>query len=452
MKPALLLLASLLLSPAGSAQESEPAFNSNRWQENYQYLAKQPRKNVYDNFKYLPLLSDRDDVYLSLGGNFRERLNSYNNDLFGLKPHNDGQVFLHRFLVHANLHVSEQVRAFIQLSSYLSDTVGLNKGSLDNNSADLQQGFVDLHFQTVTARVGRQEFALGSSRLISVREGQNVRRAFDGVHVRLKHTYLDVEAFGFEEVEVKPASFDDQGNTQEKLWGLNSKWAFKPTKAEFYYIGLQRQAAKYQAMMADETRHSFGTRMFGKQSGWDWNHEGIYQTGRYGSLTINAWTLASLTGYTFNSLKWRPRLGLSANIASGDDNAKDKQLNTFNPLYPNLSYFEEAAMLAPQNFFNIMPNLAIQPLTNVRVSVDWNFYWRLSKNDAVYVRGLNPLPQTLGVNGQFVTHAFSGNVDWEINKYVSLGFSYSHFFAGQVITEAGGHDTDYLRSQVNVAF
>lgn len=109
-------------------------------------------------------------------------------------------------------------------------------------------------------------------------------------------------------------------------------------------------------------------------------------------------------------------------------------------------------MLAPQNFFNLMPNLAIQALANVRVSVDWNFYWRLSKNDAVYVRGLNPLPQTLGVNGQFVTHAFSGNVDWEINKHVSLGFSYSHFFAGQVITEAGGHDTDYVRSQANVIF
>jgi hypothetical protein len=29
----------------------------------------------------------------------------------------------------------------------------------------------------------------------------------------------------------------------------------------------------------------------------------------------------------------------------------------------------------------------------------------------------------LGVNGQFVTHAFSGNVDWVINKYVFLGLS-----------------------------
>ncbi len=452
MKSAMLLFASSLFSAVGLAQASEQGFNSNRWQENYQYLATQTQRTAYENLKYLPLLADRDDVYLSLGGNFRERLNSYNNDLFGLKLHNDGQTFLHRFLVHADLHVTEQVRAFVQLGSYLSDTIGLNHGSLDNNSADLQQGFVDLHFQALTARVGRQEFALGSSRLISVREGQNVHRAFDGARVTLKNAYWDMDAFAFEEVEVKPDSFDDQGSSQEKLWGLNSKRSFQLTKAEFYYIGLQRKAAKYQNLIADETRHSFGIRVFGKQSGWDWNHEGVYQTGSYGPLTINAWTVASITSYTFNTLKWQPRLSLSANIASGDDNAKDHQLNTFNPLYPNLSYFEEAAMLAPQNFFNLMPSLTIQALANVRVSADWNFYWRLSKNDAVYVRGLNPLPQTLGVNGQFVTHAFSGNIDWEINKHVSLGFSYSHFFAGQVITEAGGHDTDYVRSQLNVVF
>jgi hypothetical protein len=79
-------------------------------------------------------------------------------------------------------------------------------------------------------------------------------------------------------------------------------------------------------------------------------------------------------------------------------------------------------------------------------------FLRLSKNDAVYVRGLKPLTQTLGVNGQFVTHAISANMEWEINKHLSLGLSYSHFFAGQVITEAGGHDSDYVRTQLNIVF
>lgn len=452
MKPGLIPLALSLVSTAGIAQASESGFNSNRWQENFQYLAKQTRRNSYESLKYLPLTVDREDVYLSLGGNFRERFNSYDNDLFGLKTHADGQQFLHRFLLHADLHATEHVRAFVQLASYLSNNLGLRKGPLDNDSADLQQGFIDLQYQTLTARVGRQEFALGSSRLISVREGQNARRAFDGVRLSLKNDYLDLDAFGFEEVAITPASFDDRGNTQEKLWGLNSKWSFKPTDVEIYYIGLQRKDAHYQNMVGDESRHSFGSRVFGKRFGWDWNFEGIYQIGSFGPLTINAWTAASNSGYTFTIPSWRPRLGLSANVASGDRNATDRQLNTFNPLYPNLTYFEEAAILAPQNFFNLMPNLSLQPLPGVRLSVDWNFYWRLSNNDAVYARGLNPLEQTLGANGRFVTQALSTNIEWEIDKHFSLGFSYSHFFAEQVITEAGGRDTDYVRTQFNAVF
>ncbi|WP_426991730.1 alginate export family protein [Methylomonas sp. CM2] len=99
-----------------------------------------------------------------------------------------------------------------------------------------------------------------------------------------------------------------------------------------------------------------------------------------------------------------------------------------------------------------MPNLSLQPLPGIRLSVDWNFYWRLSKNDAVYTRGLNPLEQTLGTNGRFVTQALSTNIEWEIDKHFSLGLSYSHFFAEQVITEAGGRDTDYVRTQFNAVF
>lgn len=434
------------------AQENEPDFLSDRWKEDYRYLANQPDKNAYENLKYLPLIKGRDDVYLSLGGNFRERLNVYENDLFGFRSQGDGHQFLHRFLVHADIHATEHVRAFVQFGSYLSSTNGLGSGPLDDNSVDLQQGFVDLHFGEVTARLGRQEFSLGSSRLISVREGQNVRRAFDGARVILDQDAFDLDAFGFEEAEVDQGSFDDSSNEKEKVWGINGNWTFKPTKLDVYYVGLERNESEYQASIGDESRHSLGVRLFGKRANWDWNVEGIYQIGTFENLDINAWTVASVTGFTFQSIAWQPRIALSANIASGDDDPNDNELNTLNPIYPNLSYFEEAALLAPQNFFNIDPSLSFEPHESIKLSFDWNFFWRLSQNDAVYVRGLKPLPQTLGVDGHFVTHALTGNVDWEINRHLGLGLSYSHFFAGEVIDQAGGSDTDYFKAQLNFVF
>lgn len=452
MKKLIITFSLLMISARGFAQDNEAVLSSNRWEEDYRYLASQPDKNAYEKIKYLPLLSNRDDVYFSLGGNFRERINIYDNDLLGFNPHGTGTQFLHRFLAHADLHATDKFRAFVQLGSYLSNNDGLETGPFDKDRVDLQQGFFDLNYEAVTVRFGRQEFSLGSSRLISVREGQNVRRAFDGMRVMLKSNILDLDVFGLEEVKVSQNSFDDYGNPKEKVWGINSKWSFNPTKAEFYYIGLNRRNAAYQQMIATEIRHSVGTRLFDNRAGWDWNFEGIYQTGSFGNLTINAWTAASITGFTFNSLKWKPRLGLSANIASGDDNPNDKELNTFNPLYPNLSYFEDAAILAPENFYNFNPSISIKPTESVQISVDWNFFWRLSKNDAVYVSGLNPLTQTLDVGGHFVTHALTGNVDWKINKHLGLGLSYSHFFAGQVIEQAGGKDTSYFKAQLNFVF
>ncbi|MGH8559977.1 MAG: alginate export family protein [Methylococcales bacterium] len=447
-----IILFMCITSACVEAHDNEAVFSSNRWEEDFRYLANKLDKNAYEEIKYLSLTNNRDEVYLSLGGNFRERFNGYDNDLLGFRPKGSGSQFLHRFLVHADFHATDKFRAFIQFGSYLSNYDRLGTGLFDKDRVDLQQGFIDFNYKAVTARFGRQEFSLGSSRLISVREGQNVRRSFDGLRVMLKNDFLDLEGFGLEEVKVSPHSFDDYGNPDEKVWGVNSKWSFNPTKAEFYYVGLNRRNATYQRMIANEIRRSFCVRLFSIRAGWDWDFEGIYQTGSFGNLTINAWTTASKTGFTFNSLKWKPRLGLSANIASGDRNPKDKQLNTFNPLYPNLSYFEEAAILAPENFYNLNPSIAIKPIENLLFSVAWNFFWRLSKYDAVYVRGLNPLNQTLDVGGHFVTHAVTGNLEWEINKHFGIGLSYSYFFAGQVITQAGGKDADYFRAQLNFVF
>jgi hypothetical protein len=76
MNPSTLFLALLLFSLESFGEVSEYTFNSNRWQEDYQILAKQTHRKAYESLKYLPLLPNRDDIYLSLGGIFRERLNS----------------------------------------------------------------------------------------------------------------------------------------------------------------------------------------------------------------------------------------------------------------------------------------------------------------------------------------------------------------------------------------
>ncbi|WP_295628861.1 alginate export family protein [uncultured Nitrosomonas sp.] len=431
------------------AYAKEPGFNLYRWNEDYAYLAKKSDRDWYNRFKYAPL---REDVYVSFGGSLRERSNMYDNDRFGLLGVSDGHLFLHRVLLHADLHVTDRFRFFAELGSHLVERNGLRPGPFDRDDADVTQAFFDLRYAGSQWRVGRQEMDLGSTRLVSVRNGPNVRRAFNGIRFDTKISDVDLRLFGMNEVKVKKGAFNNGINDDEILWGIYATKDINFTKASVYYLGLYRKGAVYTQNTANETRHSIGTHLFGKRNGWDWNYELIYQFGDFGDADISAWTAASVTGYTFNQITWSPRVAFNANIASGDKNPDNGKLNTFNPLYPNLTYFEEAAVLAPQNFYNIKPEISFYPFNQLSMTFNWNFFWRVEKNDAVYVGGLIPLLGTASVDGHFVAHAPSISIDYQLNHYVALDLSYSHFFAGKVINNAGGNDINFLKLELNITF
>ncbi len=427
----------------------EPEFNLYRWNENYDYLARKSDRGWYDNFKYTPL---NEDIYISFGGALRERSNMYSNDRFGLVGASNGHLFLHRVLLHADLHVTDHFRVFAEFGSHLVERNNLRPGPFDRDNADVTQAFFDVKYGDSQLRVGRQEVSLGSSRLVSVRNGPNVRRAFNGIHFDTMIFDTNVRIFGLNEVKIKQGVFNNSINDDEALWGIYVTRGLKITKASVYYLGLYRDNAVYRQNTASETRHSIGTHLFGKRYGWDWNYEMVYQFGEFGATDISAWTVASVTGYTFDHITWSPRVAINANVGSGDKDPADGKLNTFNPLYPNLMYFEEAAVLTPQNFFNIEPEITFYPFKQLSMSFHWNFFWRMEKNDAVYVRGLIPLPGTAESDGHFVAHVPSVSVDYQLNRYVALDLNYSHFFTGDVIDDAGGHDINFLKLELNITF
>lgn len=432
------------------AYGSDSKFNMYRWNENYSYLANQQNLDWYQQLKYKPFAKKRNDIYVSLGGSLRERLNIYQNDLFDLRDPNDGYLFLHRMLLHADIHITKYFRTFVEIGSHLTGRNRLHPGPFDEDNVDFTQGFIDLKLNHSQLRIGRQEMKLGSARLLGVRDGPNVRRSFDGVSFCAKHTRVKFRLFALGEVQVHKGVFDNNTNLDESVWGTYSTWNFYISKVDIYYIGLYRGSSKYARGKANEVRHSIGTRFFGKKKSWDWNYEFIYQFGTFGPTNISAWTAASITGYSFKDIPWQPRIALSTNVASGDDD--HGSLKTFNPLFPNLTYFEEAAVLSPQNFFNIEPEITVHPNEKLSISIDWNFFWRLKKNDAVYVRGLNPLPGTVATKGHFVTNIPSISIDCQLADHIKFDLSYSHYFTGKVIKDAGGHDINYIKLQATFTF
>jgi hypothetical protein len=149
---------------------------------------------------------------------------------------------------------------------------------------------------------------------------------------------------------------------------------------------------------------------------------------------------------------WRPRLGLKAGVVSGDHNPNDGRLETFDALYFKSGYFNDASLIRPQNIIGVHPNLALKPSRTVSVDGGADWFWRYSRNDAVYaVPGFIAVP-ALKTASSFVGTAVDVNLTWQIQRHVSLQASYVHFLTGSYIHQAGGHDVDYVSTTLSFLF
>jgi hypothetical protein len=119
---------------------------------------------------------------------------------------------------------------------------------------------------------------------------------------------------------------------------------------EVYYLGLDRRQATFERGTAHEVRHSLGARtsrpVATEGSGLDFDYEGVWQFGTFGSRNIRAWTVASETGYRFPTAPLKPRFSVKADISSGD-NPRSKTLATFNPFFRRETTLESSPQQDP---------------------------------------------------------------------------------------------------------
>ncbi len=411
------------------------------------------------SIKRLPLTSDG-NIYLTLGGEIRERFEYYSEPFFGLRGLAQDDYLLHRLLLSADLHAGDYLRAFVQFGDHLEAGKQAARSPTDVDEFDLQQGFVDLTipFDTrsrLKLRAGRQEMTYGSGRLVSVREGANIRRSFDGARLTLTAGEATFDAFAVRTVNLKVGALNDDPNRQEQFWGIYGVLPMRGLPdghADLYYLGLERDEAVFQQGAANERRHSFGMRLWGNPGAWDYNYEAVIQTGSFGHADILAWTVATDTGYTFRSLPFSPRIGFKADIASGDGNPNDDRLTTFNALFPKQPYFSEASLIAPANLIDLHPSLAFEFAENLGFVVDVNWFWKQRTEDAIYAPPGRPLPGTAPTASRYIGSQVNAELEWRLHRHLSMTFYYSHFFAGSAVTEAGGRDVDFIGSWVTLRF
>lgn len=443
----------VLILCCGWAQAQAPVDIVNwRYDEDWSVLRNSPApdQGFWIPYKYIPLTTDG-DVYLSTGLEARWRYEGFEDNLWGTAEAPDDGYTWTRLLPHADLHAGP-LRAFGQLIAGYAQGVQPEQGPVDQTGTDLLQGFADLRLplggtETFTLRYGRELLALGSERLVGARYGPNVPLAFEGWRGILQLGGTQIQLLDLRPMQIGTGNFDDQRSDTRHLWGsyLSRPSAGLPGTAELYLLIYENAAAQYVDASGRERRNTLGLRLAGQQAAWSWNWEAMYQTGHLDTgserLDIRAWSLATETGYRFAQLALKPRLRLRANAISGDSDAQDGDLGSFNAMFPKGKYFGELSPLGPSNLFNLHPSVDLELGQNLDLGLAAIAYWRYSLDDGIYDLPGHPILGSSDSHARFIGSQVEAVLGWEPSSILSFSASCSLFAPGAYLEHSDAGET-----------
>ena len=402
-----------------------------------------PREG-FDRLKRIPL---GEAVRLSFSGPAYVEWEAFEDAAFGLEPgwnaySND------RLNLYAELAFGQRLRLFGALKHGRRGGSDFPVPPTERDDADLHQGFVEVAFGDALGlptgdafmRVGRQELHYGSGRVISVREGPNVRDDFDGAVLRLRVGGRVTDVFAVAEVFDETGAFDDQTLEDRGAWGLYSsaplpgRIAGKAHALDLYYFGNRRVESPYAQAIVDEMRHTLGVRWASAGGtsgpGWLWDADANAQLGSAsGGRDVSGWSLSAQLGHGWKG-PLAPALVLSTGANSGDDDPRDDRLTTDRAPYPPGRSFGDTTPFGPGNLAgaSLALALALSPTDRLTVTPGVIGFWRMAAEDGVYSPAGTPV-RPAGGDDHSIGWEASLAVAWAIDCHWSLSGEIAHFFA-----------------------
>lgn len=427
--------------------------------DNYDYLSNPLcRADPAAVFHYVSI-DPASGSYLSFGSQIREQYEYINQDKFGAALADDHGYMLQRYRTHADLHMGPVFRFYVELDSSLENgRPGGPRAAIDRNELTFENLFFDLKLfdrsaRSLTVRLGRQQFLFGAGRLIDVRDGANVRQSFQGLSLLSTLGSTRNMTFFVRPVENETGAMEDWAAPTRYLWGDYSTRRFSrfgDANLDVYYLGFATHGARYDAgpagvQVASDVVHTTGARVWGFVRRFDYDCEGAYQLGRFGTRMIQAWFMAANIGYTMFQMPMSPRLGLQASIYSGNRDPRGGILRTFNPLFARTSEFGEMRILAPANLMDIHPTLDVWLLENLRARGEVDVQWRQSAADGIYNLRDNLQRGALGSTASYIGAVPGARVEWSPSPHLAFTVIYQYFLTGGYLIETKpGANVNYL--------
>ena len=446
----LILLGLLLSLPCSLAAAEDPQpqqapavriYLTNRADEDWGFLRDASKRDFWDSLKYIPLGGE--NRYLTLSGEMRFRPEVFRIQGNEGAPSISDSYLLQRYLFGADWHLGRSFRVFTEIQSGILTGVVQSPRPTDENSLDLHQAFFEWrqpgnNRRAFGIKVGRQEVEIGSSRLISASPGMNVKRSFDGVVVDYRRDAWRFSAVGARLVSIEKDMFDDRPDHEQTCYGVAAShegFLVKQGRVAFYYLYLDRAESWYAQGIGRDRRHTAGLKWAGSKNQVDLNYDAIVQWGSFDNASVRAWAFSSETGYRFTDTRWKPRISVRADIASGDRDPKDPDLQSFNPLFPGNSYAGVVGMLGPTNLTDLTPAVSFMVRKSLMLTFELPSYWRTSLGDGLYSPDQRVLLSAGAGQGKYVGTNPGISAAWQITNHLQFQGAVTRMIPGRFLED-----------------
>lgn len=474
------------VAPVGAAAPTRAThYNILREQEDFSFLRPDSLRthpvppDFFDALKYIPL-GKRPGYFLTLGLDVRYQYEVIKNDNWGGVPPDAPPAngyLLQRHVLHTDWRLGPHLRLFGQV---LSDNVAGRRGGprpqIDRDVLDLYQGFVELSAPLgsrgrATLRVGRQEFLYGSERLVSMREGPNVRQSFDAARLVLTRAAWRLDLLVGRPMLTKTGVFDDRSNPQLLLWGAYAVHKLQAWRGglDLYYFGLQKRGATYLRGVGLEQRQTAGVRFYSQDWGretpahrFGYNLELTGQLGRFGPSPARAYYVSAIAHYHLARWPLTPTLRFATDAVSGDQAGSSSALQAFDALFPRPFFGRAITPIGPGNLLDLHPGAELHFTPGLVLLVDVDWLWRQSLDDVIYGATAAPLLPAGFVPGvphpplprrRYIGRQLTADVAWQVGRHLNLGFTYAWIPAGAYLRDTTpGRTLSYYKPTVLFQF
>ena len=347
---------------------------------------------------------------------------------------------------------------------------------------DFNQGYIvvgNVKEFPLALKVGRQELNYGDQRLVGASDWNNIGRVWDAAKLHFENPRFWVDGFVANLVIPRANDFNDH-NSHEYLSGLyaSTRTLIPKQETQLYFLAdnADAQSANIRGTGVNGNTprdiYTVGARVKslpGQWHGWDYETEVAGQFGNF-AMTATGPRLNDLGyafhgggGYTWSKAWGTPRLGLSYNQASGDNNPNDSQHNTFVNLFPtNHKFYGYMDFFSWQNMRNPHVTGSIAPAQGATITLDYHAFWLATTSDFFYQ--VNGQPRNTGgygispQAGSFVGQELDLVATYAFKTYGSIQAGYGHFFVGDYVNYSlsapgrGATDANFVYAQATFNF